>query len=94
MQRALCRLTFILKDAPCSGDLCKDQRRMAQKLMAAIGDMESSGMTVKQLDAQIGFKIFDGFCNCALRDRQGLCTCADRAMLRDGDKIPELSQSE
>ena len=94
MQLALRGLTVIPEYAPCPGDLCKDRRRMAQKLMATMGDMQPSGMTVKQLDAQIGLKIFDGFRNGALRDRQGMRTCADRAMLRDGDKIPELSQSE
>lgn len=70
----------------------EDQVRLAQELMALVGEGHALGMPVEQVDADFLFQLLDGEGQCRLGNKRGLRGGGDRAGLGHGDKVPDLTQ--
>jgi hypothetical protein len=76
------------------GNARENLGRMAQELVAVMGDRQPARVAVEELDAEIGFQFLQRLRNRGLRDRQVLRGPRDRALLGHRDEILDLAKRE
>lgn len=70
----------------------KNQVRLAQELMALVGQGHALGVAVEQVDADFLLQLLDGQGQGRLGNERGLRGGGDRARLGHGDEMPDLTQ--
>ncbi|MCY1442277.1 hypothetical protein D9M71_586410 [compost metagenome] len=70
----------------------QDQVRLAQELVALVGQGHALGVAVEQAHADFLFQLLDGQGQGRLRDEHRLRGSGDRAGLGDGDEVADLAE--
>ncbi|MDT4821350.1 hypothetical protein FQZ97_545250 [compost metagenome] len=70
----------------------QDQVRLAQELVALVGEGHALGVTLEQAHADFLFQLLDGEGQRGLRDEHRLCGGGDRTGLGDGDEVADLAE--
>ena len=70
----------------------QDQVRLAQELMALVGQGHALGVAVEQVDADFLFQLLDRQGQGRLRNKRGLRSGGDRTGLGHGDEVADLTQ--
>ncbi|MNP47743.1 hypothetical protein D3C76_1418130 [compost metagenome] len=66
--------------------------RLAQELVALVGEGHALGVTLEQAHADFLFQLLDGEGQRGLGDEHGLRGGGDRAGLGDGDEVADLAE--